>query len=139
MCLFKKVLLSFCIVSILSLWLEMCIAVVGSTITAHYVCVASGGFPKSVHFDWLTALGHQIAPPVPSLFTFNIPNNNITSLMGVSVPSVNIKIAGTKIQHQKKYFNFVFFLLWRKLFVHNLSLRYYHKIKITNFQNSRVK
>jgi predicted Rossmann fold flavoprotein len=34
---------------------------------------------------------------VPSLFTFNMPKHPITALMGVSVPEVTIKIAGTKI------------------------------------------
>ncbi len=70
------------------------------TVAANYLCVACGGFPKSSQFDWLTAMGHRISDPVPSLFTFNIPNNNITSLMGVSVPVVSIKISGTKIQQE---------------------------------------
>ncbi|MBC7553760.1 MAG: aminoacetone oxidase family FAD-binding enzyme, partial [Taibaiella sp.] len=38
--------------------------------------------------------------PVPSLFTFNMPGNNITTLMGVSVPEAAIKIIGTKIMQQ---------------------------------------
>lgn len=65
-------------------------------LAADYICVASGGFPKSVHFDWLTSLGHHIEEPVPSLFTFNMPNNKITELMGVSVDNVSVRIAGTK-------------------------------------------
>jgi len=48
-----------------------------------FLCIACGGFPKSTQFDWLKQLGHSIEEPVPSLFTFNIPNNTITSLMGV--------------------------------------------------------
>lgn len=68
----------------------------GQILQANYICVASGGFPKSIHFDWLTRLGHTIAEPVPSLFTFNIPNNKITELMGVSVENVNVRIAGAK-------------------------------------------
>ena len=68
----------------------------GKILQANYVCVASGGFPKSIHFDWLTRLGHIIAEPVPSLFTFNMPNNKITELMGVSVDNVNVRIAGAK-------------------------------------------
>jgi predicted Rossmann fold flavoprotein len=35
--------------------------------------------------------------PVPSLFTFNMPGNPITELMGVSVPNATVKINGTKI------------------------------------------
>ncbi len=69
-------------------------------IIADYVCVACGGFPKQSQFDWLLQLGHSIENPVPSLFTFNIPNNNITQLMGVSVEEAQVKIVGTKLQTQ---------------------------------------
>jgi predicted Rossmann fold flavoprotein len=68
------------------------------TIDADYICIASGGFPKSSQFEWLTKAGHSIQPPVPSLFTFNIPHNPIVSLMGISVENANVKVAGTKLQ-----------------------------------------
>ncbi len=58
--------------------------------------VASGGSPKASGLDWLKALGHQVVAPVPSLFTFNMPANPITALMGVSVPHVRAKIVGSK-------------------------------------------
>ena len=63
-----------------------------------YVCVACGGYPKASSFSWLTELGHTIESPVPSLFTFNMPGNRVTSLMGISVGHANVKIAGTKLQ-----------------------------------------
>ena len=69
-------------------------------IEADYVCVATGGFPKTEMFDWLTSTGHTINDPVPSLFTFNLPRHPITSLMGVSVDSAVIKILGTKLQQK---------------------------------------
>lgn len=62
-----------------------------------FVCVASGGFPKTEMFHWLTETGHSIASPVPSLFTFNSPGNSLTSLMGLSVKNARVSIAGTKI------------------------------------------
>lgn len=65
---------------------------------ADYICIASGGFPKSIQFEWLTKMGHSIQAPVPSLFTFNIPQNPITLLMGISVENATVKIAGTKLQ-----------------------------------------
>lgn len=68
------------------------------TIHADYVTIACGGFPKTTMFDWLTALGHTIEEPVPSLFTFNIPNHPIASLMGISVKEAQIKINGTKLK-----------------------------------------
>ena len=64
---------------------------------ADYLCIASGGYPKSSMFDWLTKLGHHIETPVPSLFTFNIPSSEITKLMGIAVPDVQIKISGSKL------------------------------------------
>jgi predicted Rossmann fold flavoprotein len=69
----------------------------GFQINADYVCIACGGYPKTSMFEWLTTLGHTIAEPVPSLFTFNMPKHPITALMGVSVPHVKIKIEGSKL------------------------------------------
>lgn len=65
-----------------------------------HVCVASGGYPKSSMFDWLRNIGHQVEEPVPSLFTFNMPGNEITALMGVSVEKASVKVAGTKIAEE---------------------------------------
>ena len=65
---------------------------------ADAVCIACGGYPKSESFSWIRALGHTIEEPVPSLFTFNMPGNGITKLMGVSVPEAKVKIAGSKLQ-----------------------------------------
>ncbi len=65
---------------------------------ADYVCVACGGYPKSAMFDWLLQTGHTIESPVPSLFTFNIPDHPVTGLMGVSVPAATVKISGMKLE-----------------------------------------
>ena len=62
------------------------------------VIVASGGSPKAQGFDWLKALGHEIIPPVPSLFTFNMPKEPIKNLMGLSVPNATVRVQGTKLQ-----------------------------------------
>lgn len=67
-------------------------------ITADYVTIACGGFPKAAMFDWLKELGHTIEEPVPSLFTFNIPKHPITALMGVSLKNVQVKINGSKLK-----------------------------------------
>ncbi|MFT3933563.1 MAG: NAD(P)/FAD-dependent oxidoreductase [Chitinophagaceae bacterium] len=66
--------------------------------TTDYLCIACGGYPKTSMFEWLTATGHTIETPVPSLFTFNMPGNSITKLMGISVESAKVKIAGTKLE-----------------------------------------
>ncbi len=67
-------------------------------LTPDYLCIASGGYPKSSMFNWLTELGHTIEEPVPSLFTFNMPGHSITKLMGVSVENVKVKITGSKLE-----------------------------------------
>ena len=69
-------------------------------LTCNFLCIACGGYPKSSQMEWLQNTGHSFETPVPSLFTFNIPNNKITELMGVSVENATVKIAGTKLQEQ---------------------------------------
>lgn len=67
-------------------------------IAADLVCIACGGYARAEQFNWVKELGHSIESPVPSLFTFNIPQNGITALMGITVEHAVIKIAGTKLQ-----------------------------------------
>jgi len=69
----------------------------GRVLEADYVCVACGGYAKSEMFEWIRKLGHTIEEPVPSLFTFNMPGDAITGLMGVSVPEAQVKIVGSKL------------------------------------------
>lgn len=67
-------------------------------IFADKIIVAPGGSPKLQGFDWLKALGHHIVPPVPSLFTFNMPSESVKALMGLSVDNVAVKVQGTKLK-----------------------------------------
>ena len=68
----------------------------GFVLGTDFVCIASGGFNKPEHYKWLADLGHSIETPIPSLFTFNVPKNPISELMGISVENVQVKINGTK-------------------------------------------
>jgi len=70
------------------------------TQTADRVIVTTGGTPKLKGFDWLASLDLAIVPPVPSLFTFNLPRENITQLPGIAMPKVRVKIPGTKLQEE---------------------------------------
>ncbi|MFZ4058701.1 MAG: NAD(P)/FAD-dependent oxidoreductase [Ferruginibacter sp.] len=70
------------------------------SLQSDFVCVATGGFPKASGYDWLKQTGHSIALPVPSLFTFNMPGNAITQLMGITVDMAVVKIIGTKYVEQ---------------------------------------
>lgn len=69
----------------------------GSSVEADRVIVTTGGHPQAASYTWLKELGHTIVPPVPSLFTFNIPNDPVRELMGVALPA-RIRIAGTELE-----------------------------------------
>jgi predicted Rossmann fold flavoprotein len=62
------------------------------------VIIATGGSPKKEGLEWLAVLNHQIEDPVPSLFTFNMPAESITQLMGVVVENTLVNIQGTKLK-----------------------------------------
>jgi predicted Rossmann fold flavoprotein len=61
------------------------------------IIVTTGGQPKRNGLEWLEKLGHTIIDPVPSLFTFNMPENPIRELMGNVVEKATVKIEGTKL------------------------------------------
>ena len=62
------------------------------------VIIATGGSPKLEGFRWLETLEHTIVPPLPSLFTFNMPKDPITELMGVAVDHAKVKIKDHNIE-----------------------------------------
>ncbi len=67
-------------------------------LNADFVCIAIGGSNKIQGYDWLKPFQHTIVEPVPSLFTFQLPDHPIRSLMGVSVPTISVKIQGEKLK-----------------------------------------
>jgi len=67
---------------------------------ADFICIATGGSPMATGYDWLQKIEIDIEKPVPSLFTFNIPDKKLHELMGVSVPDVIIKILETGMQER---------------------------------------
>jgi len=67
-------------------------------ISCEKLLIAAGGFPKSESYDFIRKVGHTIVPPVPSLFTFNMPGNPVKELMGVSVENAEVKIQNTHIE-----------------------------------------
>ncbi len=64
---------------------------------ADKVIVTTGGHPKRSGLEWLEQLGHTIIEPVPSLFTFNMPQDPIRELMGNVVENATVKVEGTKL------------------------------------------
>jgi len=62
------------------------------------VVVATGGSPQRAGLAWLERAGHKIVEPVPSLFTFKIPHDPVTELMGIVVDPVQVSLQGTKFR-----------------------------------------
>ena len=75
-------------------------AQLGATLRVSRLLVATGGHPKAAAYDWLRELGHTIAEPVPSLFTFNVPQSPLRELPGVSVPHARVVLAGEKLHYE---------------------------------------
>jgi len=70
-------------------------------LTADLLICALGGHNKTGAYDVIKNLGHTIDAPIPSLFTFNLPNEPIKKeLQGISVKSAQVHIAGTKLFYQ---------------------------------------
>jgi len=69
----------------------------GNTYTASNVLLATGGTRLAAGAKLATALGHNLIPPVPSLFTFKITDSRISQLSGLSVAHTEIKIPGSKL------------------------------------------
>jgi hypothetical protein len=62
-----------------------------------YVVVTTGGAPKGLPF--LEGLRLELIPPVPSLFTFTVPDAALRSLMGLVVEA-SIGLQGTSLKAQ---------------------------------------
>lgn len=65
---------------------------------ADALLLATGSSKKG--YEWAEHLGHTIVPPVPSLFTFNIKDERLEDLSGLSVPHVHLTIEGTNLKQE---------------------------------------
>ena len=72
----------------------------GETIECDRLLIATGSNPQG--YRWAKDLGHHIEPPVPSLFTFNLPDPRLQDLAGVSVNNVCLRLpdAGKTLKEQ---------------------------------------
>ncbi len=66
----------------------------GEVLVCDAILAACGGHPKAAGYDLWQQPGHTINTPVPSLFTFNVPDHPVTALSGVSHPA-SVHISGT--------------------------------------------
>ena len=65
---------------------------------ADIVVVTTGGSPKLSGLGMLDGLDLEIVPPVPSLFTFNLPGSPVRELMGTVVENASASLVGTKFK-----------------------------------------
>ncbi|MCE2787336.1 MAG: NAD(P)/FAD-dependent oxidoreductase [Bacteroidota bacterium] len=70
----------------------------GEKMECDKLIVACGGSPKIEGLNWIKELGHEIIEPVPSLFTFNIQDEELANLQGISVNPAKAKILDTKME-----------------------------------------
>lgn len=70
---------------------------VGSFSTKNLL-LATGSSPQG--HAWAEELGHTIVAPVPSLFTFNVPDSPLKSLSGIAVQEAEVKILGTNLKQK---------------------------------------
>jgi len=65
------------------------------TLKCDNLIIATGGFHKTQGYNFMKNLNHTIIDPNPSLFTFNLPKNDLLTLQGL-VANVDVKIIGSK-------------------------------------------
>ena len=70
----------------------MCVILkTGEEISADRVLLATGGGRPG--FEIARGLGHEIVPPVPSLFTFNVRDARLQGLQGVAVKNIQCSLS----------------------------------------------
>lgn len=64
------------------------------------VAIATGGSPRIESLQYLADIGHCIEQPVPSLFTFNIPDARLRALMGTVADPIYLSVPATKLRSE---------------------------------------
>ena len=67
----------------------------GTQVQADRLLLATGSNRHG--YRWAEELGHTIEPPVPSLFTFTVPDPRLQGLAGVSVENATLRLASTRL------------------------------------------
>ena len=66
----------------------------GATLACDRLLLATGGCRAPVMGRLAVALGHTLAPPVPSLFTFQVETQWLRELAGVALKVVEVSVPG---------------------------------------------
>lgn len=72
----------------------------GEKLTCDRLLLATGSSPSG--YAIARSLGHELEPPVPSLFTFNIKDSKLHELAGVSVNPATVKLLTSNPNPEKK-------------------------------------
>jgi predicted Rossmann fold flavoprotein len=72
----------------------------GEVLPCDRVLLATGGNRSSAGYAIAEKLGHTIEPLVPSLFTFQIADDRLRDLSGLSVPCAGTAVVGTKLREE---------------------------------------
>ncbi|HSQ45514.1 MAG TPA: aminoacetone oxidase family FAD-binding enzyme, partial [Lutibacter sp.] len=68
------------------------------TFEADFLLVAAGSNAKV--WAMMEGLGHTVIKPVPSLFTFNIADERLKDIPGISVPKASVNVVNSKLEEQ---------------------------------------
>ena len=63
-------------------------------IECNYLLLATGSLPLG--HEIAASLGHTIVPPVPSLFTFNVPTSPLSDLTGIAIEDAEISLKDSR-------------------------------------------
>ncbi len=71
----------------------------GENLVCDRILLATGSSPSG--YAIAKSLGHELEPPVPSLFTFNIKDSKLHELAGVSVNPATVKLLNSSPEKKK--------------------------------------
>jgi predicted Rossmann fold flavoprotein len=72
----------------------------GETIACDRLLLATGGAKGSGGLEIARRFGHEIVPPVPSLFTFHVDDPRLAGLPGVSVADAAVSVPATPLRER---------------------------------------
>jgi predicted Rossmann fold flavoprotein len=71
----------------------------GENMVCDKLLIATGGSPSDDSYNWLREMQIDIISPVPSLFTFNVPDSRLNGLQGIAVAQAEVRVEGTKLSN----------------------------------------
>ncbi len=72
----------------------------GESLECDKLLIATGGSKTAGGLSLAQKLGHNVEPPVPSLFTFHIEDSRLKDLAGLSVENAVVSVSSLKLREQ---------------------------------------